>query len=347
MLHSRRIISHICLVAVVGMVALAGVILSPAREVESDAAISFTYYPGDAGGEVFLDTATSFGWTSTGESYCNLTGLRSDPLGRIKFSGGGGFTQTLYSSGLSGGNSGNDCARNVSAKGYSVGSATIQLWLGGNDAGPDDDDDDGYRGRSGYLVGSTSAPSIDVPSFPSTFYYSATATPTVSGIGGPHGVNVRHRAQGGSAWTTSAAQEIVHGASADFAFAGLLPNTIYEVEAYLTTDPSSTQASTLTTRTLPDPTVTLAAQDITYYDATIAATITNNVHEGVTNATVLYLRYKRNGETDWSPIQQQPIVENGASFALSDLGHGSRYTMEVESPTNFLRERGVRRHFTH
>ena len=49
MLHSRRILSHICLVVVVGVVALAGVILSPrprtARRSEIDIGLrAWTYF---------------------------------------------------------------------------------------------------------------------------------------------------------------------------------------------------------------------------------------------------------------------------------------------------------------
>ncbi len=315
MLNSRRIISHICLVAVVGVVALAGVILSPAREVESDATITFTYLSGHVGGDFFLDATTAFGWTSSGEPSCSLAGLRSDPSGRIQFSADGGTYYDILRGG------GASCSRSVFAQGISVGAANIIVALNGNNQG-DDDDDDGYKSTTGYLVALTTSFHVSSISTSSVLYYSATATPTVLGTEGAQGVNVRYRAQGGSAWTTSTAQQVVLGSPADFALTGLLPNTIYEVEAYLTSDPSSSQTATFTTLTVLDPTIALAAQDITYSDATIAATITNNVNEGVTNATVLYLRYKRDGETDWSPIQQQPIVENGASFALTGLEHG-------------------------
>ena len=328
MLNSRRILSHICLVAVVAVVALAGVILSPAREVESDAAITFTYLPGNAGGDFFLDATTAFGWTSSGEPYCSLGYLQSNPRGRIQFSADG----LTYSDSLGGGAS---CSRDVFAQGISVGAANIIVSLNGNNAGDDDDDDDGYRNMSGYLVALTTSIHLSGISTSSVLYYSATATPTVLGTEGAQSVNVRYRAQGGSAWTTSTAQQVVLGAPADFALTGLLPETIYDVEAYLTSDPSSSQSATFTTLALPDPTVTLAAQDIAYYGATIAATITSNVNEGVTNATVLYLRYKRAGETDWSAVQQQPIVENGASFALTGLGHGSSYTVEADISNQF------------
>ena len=330
MLNNRRIISHICLVAVVGVVALAGVILSPAREVESDATITFTYLPGNAGGDFFLDATTAFGWTSAGEPSCSLGYLRSNPTGRIQFSADGlTYSDSLHSGGSS-------CSRDVFAQGISVGAANIIVSLNGNNAGDDDDDDDGYRNMSGYVVALTTSIHLSGISTSSVLYYSATATPTVLGTEGAQSVNVRYRAQGGSAWTTSTAQQVVLGAPADFALTGLLPETIYDVEAYLTSDPSSSQTATFTTLALPDPRVsTLAAQDITYKGATIAATITSNVNEGVTNATVLYLRYKRDGETDWSAVQQQPIVENGASFALTGLEHGSSYTVEVDISNQF------------
>ena len=340
MLHSRRIISHICLVAVVGMVALAGVILSPAREVESDATITFTYLSGHVGGDFFLDatTATAFGYTSTGEGYCVLGGLSSSPLGRIKFSADGGvnYYNSLYAS-LIDRSSGNDCDRSLLAQGVSTGTASITVSLNGNDQGYDDDDDDGYKSVTGYLVALSSSFHVSSISTSSVSYFSATSSVSVLGkTATPGSVNLRYRAQGGSAWTTSSAQDIASGASADFSLTSLLPNTTYEVEGYLTTNPTFLpQTATFTTRTVLDPSITLAAPDITYHDATITATLTDNVNDGVTNATVLYLRYRRDGETDWSPILQQPIVEGGASFALTGLKHGSRYTVEVNISNQF------------
>ena len=195
-------------------------------------------------------------------------------------------------------------------------------------------------------------PSLSGVSISGITQTSAVATVNIADAGtAQKTVSLRHRRFGETEWDT-ARTKTTTDESAAFDLTGLSPQTMYEVEAALSSDFTDSATATFTTLS-PDPRLSnVIMRDIKQTTATAAIEIADPGDTTTTTTTTVYLHYRTTPQGEWSETQTansntvtiekeesngeiSTIVVGRARVSISGLTADTEYEVQVSLDSEF------------
>ena len=136
---------------------------------------------------------------------------------------------------------------------------------------------------------------------------------------------LRHRVKGTTEWSTAASQT-VSSTTASFSLTGLTGNTMYEVEASLTSDFQNTVARDL--QTAASPPGPPESVETTHGDAELKIDWSVPSNDGGEEITRYVIQWK-SGEEDYSDSRKLQTEADQTSATITDLINGTEYTLRM------------------